>query len=82
MDRLLPPRRDRSVAIDLPQLVTAADATAAIAMVAEKVGEGELSPDEGAAVNAIVGGLIRAHEITVLEKRLETIEKRLSDDGQ
>jgi hypothetical protein len=82
MDRLLPPRRDRSVAIDLPKLESATDATAAIALVAEKVGEGELSPDEGAAVNAIVGGFIRAHEITVLERRLEIIEKRLSDDGK
>jgi hypothetical protein len=75
MDRLLPPRRDRSVAIDLPKLTSAADATAALAAVAEKVAEGEVTPEEGAAVNAIVGGFIRPHEITDLERRLKALEE-------
>jgi Family of unknown function (DUF5681) len=82
LERILPPRKDRPVQIALPQLTSATDATAALAMVAEKVGAGEVTPEEGAAVNAIVGGFIRAHEITVLERRLEIIEKRLSDDGK
>ena len=81
LERILPARKDRPVRIDLPSLESASDATAALAMVAAKVAEGEVTPDEGASVNAVIGGFIRAHEITTLEARLQALEDRLGEKG-
>jgi uncharacterized protein DUF5681 len=81
LERILPARKDRPVRIDLPKLTSASDATAALAMVAEKMAAGEVTPDEGASVNAVIGGFIRAHEITTLESRLRALEDRLGEKG-
>lgn len=78
LERILPSRKDRPVRIDLPKLIRASDATAALAMVAEKMAGGEVTPDEAASVNAVIGGFIRAHEITTLEARLQALEERLA----
>ncbi len=76
LERILPPRKDRPVRIDLPRLESASDATAALAMVAAKVAEGEVTPDEGASVNAVIGGYLKAVEITDIERRLEELERK------
>jgi Family of unknown function (DUF5681) len=81
LERIIPARKDRPVRIDLPRLESASDATAALAMVAAKVAEGEITPDEGTAVNAVIGGFIRAHEVTTLEARLQALENRLGEKG-
>jgi hypothetical protein len=82
LERILPPRKDRPVQIELPKLTSAADATNALALVAAKVAEGEVTPDEGAAVNAIIGGYLKAVEITDIERRLAELERKAGDGKQ
>jgi Family of unknown function (DUF5681) len=76
LERILPPRKERPLRLALPALTNATDATNALAMVAEKVAEGELTPDEGAGVNAVINHYLKAVEITDLERRLKALEDR------
>jgi hypothetical protein len=75
LERILPPRKDRPVQIELPKLTSAADATNALALVAAKVAEGEVTPDEGASINGVIGGYLKAVEITDIERRLAELER-------
>ena len=76
LERILPPRKERPIRLALPALTSATDATNALAMVAEKVAEGELTPDEGVGVNTVINHYLKAVEITDLERRLKALEDR------
>jgi hypothetical protein len=82
LERILPARKDRPLRIDLPKLASASDATAALAMVAAKAAEGEITPDEGASVNGVISGFLKAVELTEIEKRLAEVERRVTGDGK
>ena len=75
MERILPVRRERAVALDLPPLRSATDAVAAMAHILEAVARGILTPGEGARLGALVEGFRRIHELEELERRLERLEK-------
>jgi hypothetical protein len=74
LERILPPRKERPIRLALPALMSATDATNALARVAEKVAEGELTPDEGAGVNVVINHYLKAVEITDIERRLKALE--------
>jgi hypothetical protein len=74
-DRLLPPRRDRSVAFDLPRIESAADAVAASDAVLAACAEGTLSPGEAADVMGLVQTQLRTIELAELEARVATLEQ-------
>jgi hypothetical protein len=76
LERILPPRRDRPMHITLPTLTSASDATAAIAAITAAVAEGEITPGEGADLNTVVGGFIKAVELTDIEVRLAALEMK------
>jgi hypothetical protein len=44
LDRILPPRRERAVAVDLPEIVNADDAVSALGGIIKAVATGELTP--------------------------------------
>lgn len=54
LDRILPPRRDRSVAFDLPPLAEAADAREAFAAIVAATAAGELTLAEAEAMTRLV----------------------------
>jgi hypothetical protein len=54
LERILPPRRDRPVAFDLPKIETAADALKASASVLASCAAGGLSPGEAAEIMALL----------------------------
>ena len=68
-------RRGRPVTLDLPALTNAADLAAALGSVVNAVASGELSPEEGQAVAAILEGQRRALETVDLEQRLSALER-------
>lgn len=76
LDRLLPPKRSISVAIDLPKLENSADALNAIAYVTMAVSHGDLSVEEGEALSRMIEIYIRAMEAHDYETRLSKIEQR------
>ena len=47
LDRILPPKKDSPIAIDIPEIKTASDILQAINCISTAVGQGEISPSEG-----------------------------------
>jgi hypothetical protein len=82
LDRILPPRKDRPLLINLPKLASASDATTALATVTEAVAAGEITPSEGADLNAVVAGFGKMLELADIEVRLRQLEERVSDGKQ
>jgi hypothetical protein len=73
--RLWPERKGRPVQMDLPPITAPSDIVAALGAVAEAVAAGELSPEEGAAVAAILEALRRAVETVDMEQRIAALEQ-------
>jgi Family of unknown function (DUF5681) len=82
LDRIAPSRRGRLVPIALPEVVRAEDVPAALAAVLAAMGSGELTPDEAAAVSAVVEVQRRAIETAELDARLRAVEEKVGTDEQ
>ena len=76
LDRILPPKKDSPIAIDIPQIKTASDILQAINCISTAVGQGEISPSEGETLSKIIDIHSKALEIYDFEKRLKAIEER------
>ncbi|MGE0773685.1 MAG: DUF5681 domain-containing protein [Sphingomonadaceae bacterium] len=76
LDRIAPPRKDAPISIDLPDVRSAEDAVAASKAVLGAVSAGDVTPDEGGRVMA----LLTAHKAIVetgdLEKRIAALETK------
>ena len=75
LERVLPPRRDRPIEVDLSTLENAKDLPEAIAAVLRGIGEGHLTPSEGGQVVRILGEYGRAVELGEFEERLQALER-------
>lgn len=72
--RIWPHRKSRTVRFDMPGLGCAADLPVALGALAEAVGAGDLTPDEGQAVAAILEAQRKAIETAELESRISKLE--------
>lgn len=79
--RVWPPRKGRPVTFDLPPLTTAADLAIVLGRVAQAVGGGILTPEEGQAVGALLEMQRKALELTDLEARVTALEGTLDDSA-
>ena len=70
LERLLPPRRDRLVAFDLPPIESAADAASASSAVVAA-----LTPSEAAQVIDLIARHVRVLEVVEIEARVSALEK-------
>jgi hypothetical protein len=70
LDRLLPPRRDRPVVFELPQIESAKDALAASSAILAVCAAGKLSPSEAAELMGLVAIHVRMFEVTETEAGL------------
>ena len=77
LSRILPVRRERTIALDLPDLEGSHDSLRAIGAVLKAVGEGQISPAEGQAVASLLETHRRAFEVETLENRLDALEARV-----
>ena len=75
LERLLPPRRDRLVAFDLPEIECAADAANASSAVVAACAEGDLTPSEAAQVIDLIARHVRVLEVVEIEARVSALEK-------
>jgi hypothetical protein len=73
--RIWPVKKGRPVSLQLPSIKTAQDVVAAVGVVADAVGAGEITPDEGQAVSAILEAKRKAIETVELEGRVAALEK-------
>jgi hypothetical protein len=74
-ERLLPPRRDRGVAFDLPKIESAGDAVAASGAVLESCAAGTLSTGEAADLMRLIETHLRAIELRQIETGMAALEK-------
>ena len=78
VDRICPRPRDRPVSFELPQVSTAADATAAMGVIIQAIGDGELSAQEAADLSKVVAGLSQTIMSADLQQRLREVEEKLA----
>jgi len=74
LDRLLPPRRERLLASDLPRIESVKDAQAASSAILAACAAGDLSPGEATEVMELVSAYVRMLETTELEARVVALE--------
>ena len=83
LDRILPPRRDRSAQFPFGALNSAADASKAMAAITGAVARGELTPVEAAQLSHVMEAYVKVIETAEIERRLELLEEqRLMRQGQ
>ena len=75
LDRILAPRRERTVQFALPPIESPADLTAALGAVAAAVADGALTPGEARDLSQVAATFIRAIETADFERRLQAIER-------
>jgi hypothetical protein len=73
LDRLAPPRRDRPVTFELPEVNNAADAARAARAVLEAVAGGEVTPSEAGDIGKLIDAYVRVLEVTEFEERLSRL---------
>jgi hypothetical protein len=76
LSRIWPARKSRPVNLDLPALESPGDIVTALAAIADAVGTGSITPDEGLAVASILETKRKAIETMNHEKRLRALENR------
>jgi len=76
LDRILAPRRERTVRFALPPVASAADLGAVLGAIAAAVAAGALTPAEARELSQVAATLIQAIETSDFERRLRLIESR------
>ena len=80
MERLLPPRKDRPVQIDLPPIETVGQVSLAMAAVSRAISEGQITPGEGETLANVLAVQKEVIATAELERRVETLEQRILID--
>ena len=76
LERIAPPRKGRPVVFALPPVESAADTVKALGALLAAVASGELSPEEGASVAALLETNRKAIELADIEARLAALEAK------
>jgi len=74
LDRIVPPRNDRPVLFNLPQMKTGTDAAKGVAACVTAVAAGDLTPSEAGELSNIIANFTRALETADLEARIAKLE--------
>jgi len=78
VERILAPRRERPVQLDLPPIRNAADIAGAMAAITNAVAQGDLTPGAAEVLGRLIETYLRAIEASDFDARLKAIE---SDRG-
>jgi Family of unknown function (DUF5681) len=76
LERLIPPRRERTVRFKLPKITCAADASQAMAAIAQAVAKGELGLGEAAEFGKLIEAYVKVVEVADFEARVRALEER------
>jgi hypothetical protein len=74
LERIVPLRREAPVTFALPPMTCARDAASAAGAVLQTVAAGEMTPNEGALVMALIDSFRRTIETSELEARVAALE--------
>jgi len=78
LDRLCPPRKDRSVSVKLPAINSAADLPAATGAILDAVASGDLTPGEGSEIGKLLETHIKSLQLREISQRLANVEAKLN----
>ena len=81
LERVLPPRKGRPINFTLPKMTNTGDLRAAALAILGAVSEGDISPEEAAAVAPLIRAAREAMETDELSRRLEALEQALEGKG-
>ncbi|WP_264050419.1 DUF5681 domain-containing protein [Methylobacterium flocculans] len=76
LDRLAPPRKDRPVILELPDIETASDLPRATSALLQAVAAGDITPSEASDLGRAIDAHVRAVEAADLHQRLLRLEER------
>jgi hypothetical protein len=76
LDRILPPKKDRPINIDLPEMSSSSELVKAMACVINAVSSGQISPSEGEAIARILDVHSKTLELKEFEQRLSVLERQ------
>lgn len=74
LDRLVPPRKSTPRTIDTPPVNAACDLEAVLLKVTNDMVNGEIAPDEAAAITSVVASQIKLLETLKLDERIAKLE--------
>ena len=75
LERILPPRRDRVVEVELPRITSAVEALDAMTNLVECVANGQLSASEADGLASLIERRAKLAELSDIEQRLSVLEK-------
>jgi Family of unknown function (DUF5681) len=75
-ERILPARKDRPVAFEMPVVATAGDAVKAAGALLAAVASGDLTPSEAAELSRLLENFTRVLEASEFEERLSKLERK------
>jgi len=75
MDRILPPRKDRPISFDLPEIKKWTDILIAMEALTKAVAQGDITPLEGKTLSEVLDNMRKIAETTELEERMKILEK-------
>lgn len=81
IDRLCPPRRERTISLDMPSIKSATDLIAAAAALTEATAAGDVTPSEAASMSTLIGNVAKSIETVEIVARLAKLEEQLSVKG-
>jgi hypothetical protein len=76
MERIAPPRKDRTVRLSLPPLEAPADAVKATAALIEGAAAGDVTPSEAGELAKLIEVHVRAVEVHDLDQRIAKLEEK------
>src|SRR5689334_9055507 len=80
MERLVPPRKDRLIQLDLPPVQTVQQISSALETVANAIGEGRITPGEGETLANVLRVQKDVMATAELERRIEQLEEKVLID--
>jgi hypothetical protein len=81
MDRLCPPRRERTISLAMPSIKSAADLITAAAALTDATAAGDITPSEAASLSTLVGNVAKAIETVEIVARLARLEEQMVTKG-
>ena len=81
LERLVPPRREAPVAVNIPALTKAADAATAMAAVLQAAARGELTLGEATAFANLIDTYRKTIETAELEHRITALEEAAANES-
>jgi hypothetical protein len=81
MERIIPPRKDRPVVVDMPRINAASDLVTAASALMLAVTSGEITPSEAAALSTLLSNVANAINVVDIAERLRVLEGQAATKG-